>query len=109
MNKPLAFICSCIAGVGLLILSRSIYCTVVYGHGDPEAGNFHRCVYSSERDPVTRKVRRDWDTEWSLVSSTEGSPAAQVLDMWVVGIAFVIVEAGIYIVEWSSRDRQHRF
>ncbi len=109
MNKPLAFVCACISGLGLLVLSRSIYCTVVYGHGDFEAGNFHRCVYSTERDPTTGTIRRDWDTRWDLVSSTDGSPLAQVLDMWILGFGLVVLGAGIYAAEWSSRGRQQGF
>jgi len=103
VNKPLAFVCVCIAGLGLVVLSRSVYCTVVYGHGDFEAGNFHRCVYSAERDPTTGAIRRDWDTRWDLVSSTEGAALAQVLDMWVVGFGLVVLGAGIYAAEQSSR------
>jgi hypothetical protein len=109
MNKPLAFVCACIAGLGLLVLSRSIFCTIVYGHGDFEAGNFHRCVYSRQRDATTGAIRRDWDTRWDLVSSTEGSPFAQVLDMWVLGFGLLVLGAGIYTAEWSSRGRQHSF
>ena len=109
MNKPLAFLCACIAGLGVLVLSRSIYCTIVYGHGDFEAGNFHRCVYSTERDAATGAIRREWDTRWDLVSSTEGSLFAQVLDMWVVGFGLIVLGAGIYAAEWSSRGRQHSF
>jgi hypothetical protein len=109
MNKPVAFLCSCIAGVGLLILSRSVYCTVVYGHGDLEAGNFHRCVYTTEKDQKTGVLRRDWDTRWDLVSSTEGSIVAQILDMWFVGIGFLVLGAGIYAVECSSRGRPQEF
>jgi len=109
MNKPVALICSCIAGLGLLILFRSIYCTVVYGHGDFEAGNFHRCVYTTETNPKTGAVRRDWDTRWDLVSSTEGSPLAQTLDMWFLSIGLLILGAGIYVAEWSSRGQRHGF
>ena len=53
MNKPAAFICACIAGLGLSVLSRSSYGTIVYGRGDFEAGNFHRCVSLTERDART--------------------------------------------------------
>ncbi len=109
MNKPVAFICACIAGLGLLILSRSAYCTIVYGHGDYEAGNFHRCVYSAERDPETGTVRRDWEPRWDLVSSTEGSLLAQFLDMWVLGFTLVVLGAGIYAVESASRGRRQSF
>ena len=109
MNKFVAFVCACIAGLGLLVLSRSIYCTIVYGHGDFEAGNFHRCVYSTERNLATGAIRRDWDTRWDLVSSTEGSPLVQVLDMWVLGFGLLVLGAGIYAAEWSGRGRQHSF
>jgi hypothetical protein len=109
MNKPLAFVCACIAGLGLLVLLHSTYCTIVYGDGDLEAGNFHRCVYLTERDPSTGAIRRDWDTRWDLVSSTEGLPFAEVLDMWVLGFGLLVLGAGIYAAEWSSRRRQHSF
>jgi hypothetical protein len=109
MNKPVAFVCACVAGFGLLILSRSAYCTIVYGHGNLEAGNFHRCIYLSERDPKTGKIRRDWDTNWELVSSTDGSPAAQIVDMWVLGAVLVLVGVGVYAAEWASQDHGRRF
>jgi len=109
MNKPVAFFCSCIAGVGLLILSRSTYCTIVYGHGDLEAGNFHRCVYTTEKDPETGTIRRDWDTRWDLVSSTEGSPLAEFLDMWFLGMGLVGLGVGLYVAEWSSETQHHGF
>jgi len=109
MNKPVVFICACIAGVGLLVLSRATYCAIVYGHGDLEAGNFHRCVYSIERDPKTGAIRRDWDTRWDLVSSTDGSHLAQVLDMWVLGSGLLLLGAGICALEHSSRGRQCSF
>jgi hypothetical protein len=107
MNKPLAFLCSCIAGVGLLLLAHCIYLMVVYGHGNPEAGNFHRSTYSTSRDRVTGKVRRDWDTDWNVVGTTDCPTWADLVDMWFVGIGFVVLGAGIYVAEWSSRGRAY--
>jgi hypothetical protein len=109
MNKPLAFICLCIAGVGLLILSRSIYCTIVYGRGNFEAGNFHRCVYTTETDPENGAVRRTWVTRWDLVSSTEGSPLAEFLNMWLLGIAMVVLGPALYVADWSRQGQRHSF
>jgi hypothetical protein len=99
MNRPLAFICLCIIAVGVLTLGRCTFLTVVYGHGNMEAGNFHRCVYWTERDAATGKLSRCWDTDWRLVSGTEGSPLAQALDIWFIGIAFVVAGAAIYVIE----------
>ena len=89
MNRPLAFICVCIIAVGLLILARCIFLTVVYGQGNLETGNFHRCVYWPERDSETGKLERCWETDWRMVSGTEGSALGQVVSMWFLGIGFV--------------------
>jgi hypothetical protein len=93
------------AGLGLLILSRCIYCTIVYGHGNLQAGNFSRCDYWLERDPVTGKLIRQWQ---ELGESTESNEAPPYwLDMWLVGFTLPLVGAGIYVAEWSSRGRAH--
>jgi len=105
MNKPVAFICACIAGIGLLVLGRSTFLTIAYGHGNMEAGNFNRCSYSSTRDPQTGRVVREWDF---IGESTEDTTVDR-LDMWFVGFAFVVVGAGIYVAEWSSRGRRYGF
>ena len=107
MNKPLAFICSCIALPGVVILTCSTYFTIAYGHGDPEAGNFHRCSYSIERDLATGATRRSYDTRWDLVSSTEGSLLAQALSMWALGIGLPVVGAAIYVADSCTRGRAH--
>src|SRR2546421_11940994 len=99
MNKPVAFLCACIALPGFIILGSSIYFTTVYGHGDLEAGNFHRCLYSVERDAVSGNTRRSYDTRWDLVSSTEGSQIAEVLSMLVVGIILLLVAGTIYVAD----------
>jgi hypothetical protein len=98
-NKPLALLCAAVAAAGLLILTTAGYHAIVYGHGNLEAGNFHRCVYSAERDPVTGSVHRDWDTRWDLVSGTESSMLAQGLDMWFLGIGLLVAGAGIYAAD----------
>ena len=105
LNKPVAFICACVAAVGLLILGRSAFLTIAYGHGAMEAGNFNRCWYSSTQDPQTGKIVREWDV---LGESTEDT-FVERLDMWFVGTAFVIVGAGIFVVERSSRSRGDEF
>jgi len=105
MNRSLAMICMCIAALGLLVLARSTYCTVIYGHGNMEAGNFHRCVYTAERDPKTGTILRDWDIRWEI---TESSQFAQIVDMWFLGIGLGVLGAGIYIGDWSSsRGQSH--
>ena len=105
MNRPLAFICLCIAAVGVLILGHCTFRTVVYGRGDMEAGNFHRCIYWTEQDAATGKVRRCWDTNWNMVSGTEASSLAQVLDMWFVGISFFVAGGAIYALAGESSRR----
>ena len=106
MNKPLAFVCSFIALPGLLILGCALYFCIRYGHGDLEAGNFHRCTYSVERDAATGHTHRSYDTRWDLVSSTEGSPLAEFLSMWAVGIGLPLVGVGLYLADSWSRRRQ---
>lgn len=106
MNKPLLVACSCIAMTGLIILGLSVYFTVVYGSGNLEAGNFHRCVYHAERDPVTGAIHRSFDTRWDLVSSTEGSPLAEILDMWVLSIVTIIAGVGLYVADWATPRRR---
>ena len=103
MNKPVAFICACIAGIGLVILARSTFLAVIYG--SMEAGNFNRCWYLTKRDPQTGKLMREWDT---LAESTE-DPLTRRLDMWFVGIAFVVVGTGIYVAERATGTRHARF
>ena len=105
MNKPVAFICACIAGVGLLILGRSTFLTIAYGRGNMEAGNFNRCSYSMAHDARTGRLVREWDENGE---STEDSIADR-LNMWFAGIPFVVVGAGIYVAEWASRRPRHEF
>ncbi|HOX03403.1 MAG TPA: hypothetical protein P5555_14095 [Candidatus Paceibacterota bacterium] len=107
MNKPVTFICVCIAGLGLLVLGRCAYCAIVYGHGDLEAGNFHRCIYWTERDPVSGAVIRCWDTDWALVSGTEQSAVAQVLDMWFVGLGLLVLGGSVFAVEHYGSRRHY--
>ena len=109
MNKPVALICAFMVGLGVLVLCSSIYFCVVYGQGDLEAGNFHRCQYSTEHDPETGATRRDWETRWDLVSSTEGSPLSGVLNMWALGLGLVVLGSGIHIVEGTRRRGQPGF
>ncbi len=104
VNKPVAFICGCIAGIGLMILGVGAYYTLLYGHGNLEAGNFHRCNYWSERDPETGRTERCWETKWELTESTEGS-AIYHIDTWVYGIAFVVLGASIFVVERSTGSK----
>jgi len=107
MNKPLAFVCCFIAFPGLIILGCALYFCVAYGHGDLEAGNFHRCSYSVERDAVTGRTYRSYDTRWDLVSSTEGSPIAEFLNMWVLGIGLPVTAAALYAGDsWARRRPQ---
>ncbi len=105
MNKPVAFICACIAGVGFLILGRSTFLTIAYGRGNMEAGNFNRCSYSATRHGQTGRLLREWD---EIGESTEDSIAVR-LNMWFVGITFVVVGAGIYVAEWASCRPPHEF
>ena len=107
MNKPVALICAAISVSGLLILCTCTYFALVYGHGDPEAGNFHRCVYTSERDPQTGLIRRDWDTRWELVSSTDGSALAATIDMWFLGLFLSVLGPGIYALEDRTFGARH--
>ena len=102
MNKPVALICACIVGVGVLILGRSTFLTIAYGHRNMEAGNYNRCWYSATRDSETGRLVREWD---AVGESTEDSMGDR-LDMWFVGIALVVVGAGIYLAE--SATRRHR-
>src|SRR3989442_12213509 len=102
MNRSLAFVCACIAGAGLLILSRSIYCTIVYGRGNMEAGNFHRCRYWAEQD-LNGKLTRDWDL---LGESTESSEAPLYwLDMWFFSIGLVKIGGGLFLAERAKHRR----
>jgi hypothetical protein len=103
MNKPLAIVCACIAGFGLLILSCSVYCTLAYGHGDPDAGNFHRNAYRTVREPATGKLRREWEPQSEYVASTEADLLTQLVDMWVLGFGLVVLGLGIYAGESASR------
>jgi hypothetical protein len=103
MNKPLAFVCAIIALPGVVILCCAVYFCIVYGHGDLEAGNFHRCTYSVERDIVTGRTRRSYDARWDLVSSTEGSPHAGLLNMRAVGLGLPLLGAGLYAGDLLSR------
>ena len=106
VNKPIAFVCACVASLGLVVLSRCTYLTVVFGEGDPEAGNWFRYEYLTERDAATGKVRRDWvQKHW--VGSTEAPVWSHFLDTWFVGFGLLVIGAGIYIVEQSSRSNTH--
>ena len=105
MNKPVGFICVCIAGLGMVILARSIFLTVVYGHGNMDAGNFNRCWYSTKRDPQTGQLVREWDVRGE---STEHSIVAR-LNMWAVSVTFVVAGAGICVGEWATRRPRHEF
>jgi hypothetical protein len=99
MNKPLAFVCACIAGAGLLVLACSTYFTIAYGHGDFEAGNFHRNTYSITLSQESGKNVRSYDARWDLVSGTEGSALAMYLNMWFVGIGLVVLGSGLFLAE----------
>lgn len=105
MNKPVAFICACIAGVGLLILGRSTYLTIAYGHGNMEAGNFNCCWYSATRDSHTGRLVREWH---EIGESTENGIDYH-LNMWFIGLTFVVVGACICVVERASRRPPHEF
>jgi hypothetical protein len=103
MNRPVAFICACIAGIGLLSLGRSTFLTIAYGHGDMMAGNFNRCWYSAIRDPQTGQLMR----EWGEVGESTEDTSVDRLDMWFVGNALVALGVAIYAAEWaSSRPRR---
>ena len=82
MNKPLALGCASIAGIGFLILGACTYLTVVYGHGNFEAGNFNCHHYWIEQDPVTGKATRHWE---EIYESTDGPPLLW-LDTWFWGL-----------------------
>ena len=58
--------------------------------------------------PVTRRqvaLCREWD---SLGESTEDGFIDR-LDMWAVGIAFVVVGASIWVGEWTTRRPRREF
>ena len=95
MNRPVSFICACIAGLGIVILARSTFLTVVYGHGNMEAGNFNRCRYSTTRDAQTGHLVREWDIRGEC---TDDSIVDRV-NMWAVGVTFVVAGAGIWVGE----------
>lgn len=104
MKKPITFICLGISGIGGLILSVWLYYVLTYGHGDFEAGNFHRCQYWSERDPASGKLVKRWERNWELTESTEGSPLFNI-DIWLVGIGFVVLGAAIWVADWACRTK----
>jgi hypothetical protein len=105
VNKPLAFVSSCIALLGLIILGYSSYLTIVYGHGDIEAGNFHRCSYLVEHD-AHGKVQRSYETRWELVSSTEASLIAPIINMWAIGIGLPFLGLALYVADsWKRTSR----
>ena len=105
MNKPVAFICACIAGVGFLILGQSIFLTIAYGRGNMEAGNFNRCSYSKTHDVQSGRVLREWK---KTGESTEDSIVHR-LNMWFVGITFVVIGASIYVAESAYRRPRCEF
>jgi hypothetical protein len=105
MNKPVAFLCGCIAAMGLLILGRSTYLTLAYGRGNMEAGNFNRCWYSTSLDPQTGRLVREWD---EIGESTE-TPAAERLNMWFVGVCLVALGSVVFVAERASRPSLHEF
>jgi hypothetical protein len=73
-----------------------------------EAGNFHRCVYQSERDSTTGKTVKRWDTDWERIEGTEASPLAKMLaeiDMWFIGLGFVVLGAAIWVGERTGRRK----
>lgn len=105
INKPVAFVCACVAGIGLLIIGRSTFLTMAYGRGNMEAGNFNRCWYSITRDPQTGRMVREWDV---IGESTEDTIADR-LDMWFVGVSFVVVGAGIYAAVRAYGQARHEF
>ena len=108
MNKPLAFVCLLIAAPGLFILGCALYFCIRYGHGDLEAGNFHRCTYSVVRDVATGRTHRSYDTRWDSVSSTEGSPLAEFLSMWAVGVGLPLLGVGLYAADSQQRVTMHQ-
>lgn len=102
MNKPVAFICACIAGLGLLILGRGVFLAVAYGRGNLAAADFNRCWYSSSRNATTGEIVRDWG---EIGESTEDG-LIQRLDMGCVGFGLVILGGCLYAAESGTR-RQH--
>jgi len=107
VNQPIAFIFACVACLGLVILGRCTYLTIVYGHGDPGAGNWGRCNYQTVRDPTTGKVRRNWEEKYYPEGTEEPLRLAPVVDMWFLGFSLVVLGAGIYVVEKRSRGKAH--
>jgi hypothetical protein len=105
MNKPVAFLCAGIAGIGLLILGRSTYLTIAYGHGNMEAGNFNRCWYSTTRDSLTGRDLREWD---EIGESTEFS-LGERFNMWFIGLGLVTLGSVVYVAERATRRPPHEF
>ncbi len=104
MNKSISFVCGGIALTGVLVLIAYLYYALAYGHGDFEAGNFHRCQYWSERDLASGRLVKRWERKWELTESTEGSPIFNI-DIWLVGFGFVILGASIWLADWASRTK----
>ena len=84
-------VCGVIAIPGLLILCRCLYFTVVYGQGDPLAGEFTLCEYQA----YTGETVRTWS--YDVSESTEDPPFKR-LSTWFVGFVFLLLGGGIYLI-----------
>jgi len=105
VKKPIAFICGCLTVVGLSVVGLCAYCAWAYGSGTYEAGNFHRCVYWTERDKATGALTKHWDWNYDVLS--EEQELGIKLDMWIIGCCIVLAGPILYVLESSTRDKRY--
>ncbi|MEI7730671.1 MAG: hypothetical protein WCO56_13940 [Verrucomicrobiota bacterium] len=106
MNKPITMICCGIATFGLLVLGFCIFYTVIYGHGDMEAGNFHRCRYWMEHNATTGRLERNWESSAGSTTPDEFQ-LEQAVDTWTVGLGLIVLGAAIYVAERYGRHERY--
>ena len=102
MNNMLKKFCASLASLGVLVLGISLYFSLVYGHGEMEAGNFNHCHYWTDRDSFTGQLRHHWEKH--MTHFGRGIAAiVENLDMWTVGGVLLAVGAGLCVGDWSRR------
>ena len=97
MNRPLGFVCACISGIGLLILAYSIYGTVMYGHGNMEAGNCTQYDYVTMGDG-----RRDFVEP----PTGERHPLIMSINTWMAGGIIGLIGVGLFL--WDASENKNR-